>query len=48
MREVDTCRQERGENRDIKQLRKDVVDFILVILDLTNSSNPVVVYSKGG
>ena len=34
--EVDTCRG--GEVKtDIKQLRKDVVDFILGILGLTNS-----------
>jgi len=29
--EVDTSRQERSENRNIKQLRKDIVDFILIV-----------------
>ena len=45
--EVDTSRQERSENRNIKQLRKDIVDFILIVLDLTDSSNSVIVYPKG-
>ena len=46
--EVDTSRQERSENWDIKQLRENIVDFIFIILNLTDSSNPVVIYSKGG